>query len=188
MPGKCPVCGTMNAESAKRCSKCRLPLPADSQGAEVAVSRRSFLTAVSVMAGAGAAAVAVYAAYRFLTPKEPVEPPEVIILEPALSYPEGRTFVASVKAFIERQGNRLRCLSAVCTHLNCTVEWREPEQQYQCPCHKSSFSAEGQHVAGPAPRALPFLKLGVNRAGQLVLDRHGRAKSGEEWVVVSSLP
>jgi Rieske Fe-S protein len=44
-------------------------------------------------------------------------------------------------------------LSATCTHQNCTITGQY-NQDFVCPCHGSMFSASGQVLSGPAPRAL----------------------------------
>ena len=52
--------------------------------------------------------------------------------------------------------------SAACTHGECLVrDWRPRLQQLHCPCHFSHFDPlrDGAVAAGPAPRALPHLRL-----------------------------
>jgi cytochrome b6-f complex iron-sulfur subunit len=44
-------------------------------------------------------------------------------------------------------------LSATCTHQGCTITGFLG-QDYVCPCHGSTYSANGQVLGGPAPRAL----------------------------------
>ena len=45
-------------------------------------------------------------------------------------------------------------LSAICTHEGCTVEYVGGSPPIHCPCHDSSFAANGAAVSGPARKAL----------------------------------
>ncbi len=37
-----------------------------------------------------------------------------------------------------------------CTHLGCELEWNEEEQSWDCPCHGSRFTREGELLDNPA--------------------------------------
>lgn len=46
-------------------------------------------------------------------------------------------------------------MSAVCSHLGCTVAWNEAEHSWDCPCHGSRFDAYGKVLQTPAVADLP---------------------------------
>jgi len=47
-----------------------------------------------------------------------------------------------------------RSMSAVCTHLGCTVQYRPEENKIWCACHNGCYDLNGKNVSGPPPRAL----------------------------------
>jgi Rieske Fe-S protein len=44
----------------------------------------------------------------------------------------------------------LHVRSAVCTHANCILHWNAFERCWDCPCHGSQFSVDGEPINGPA--------------------------------------
>jgi cytochrome b6-f complex iron-sulfur subunit len=56
-----------------------------------------------------------------------------------------------------------------CTHLGCTVPWREDEGQFHCPCHSSLFNPVGEVTGGPAPRPLDLFPVS-QEGDNLVVD------------------
>lgn len=60
-----------------------------------------------------------------------------------------------------------RAFSAVCTHLNCTVQYRDTTQQIWCACHNGTYDLNGHVVSGPPPNPLePYV---VNLRGDSVV-------------------
>lgn len=47
-------------------------------------------------------------------------------------------------------------VSRKCTHLGCTIQFREQGRVFECPCHQSRFSDHGIVINGPAKRNLPM--------------------------------
>jgi Rieske Fe-S protein len=48
----------------------------------------------------------------------------------------------------------LYILNSRCTHLACTVNWKDEAQAFICPCHDGKFNKDGIVLAGPPPRPL----------------------------------
>ncbi|MGW0706342.1 FAD-dependent oxidoreductase [Streptomyces sp. NPDC002643] len=52
------------------------------------------------------------------------------------------------------EGGQLHSVSAHCTHLGCVVAFNQAERTWECPCHGSRFTPNGEVVQGPAVRPL----------------------------------
>ncbi len=50
-------------------------------------------------------------------------------------------------------------ISAVCTHLGCTVNWDTAMRMFVCPCHGSRYDPAGHVAAGPARRDLELVTV-----------------------------
>ena len=48
----------------------------------------------------------------------------------------------------------VHAVSPVCTHMGCTVTWNTAETTWDCPCHGSRFTCDGQVIQGPAVKDL----------------------------------
>lgn len=129
--------------------------------------RRLFRRAAAAAALAGLGGHAVAWA-RSLHPNVRYEPPKKRPLGKPGDFPKGRTFLDDEKLFVIRGKDGFRALSAVCTHLGCTVGTKK--DGYHCPCHGSVFAADGAALEGPAPRALVWYGLTLSGSGRLVVD------------------
>ena len=54
-----------------------------------------------------------------------------------------------VAAYRDEDG-RLHAVSGRCTHLGCLVAWNAAERTWDCPCHGSRYTYDGQVIQGPA--------------------------------------
>jgi glycine/D-amino acid oxidase-like deaminating enzyme/nitrite reductase/ring-hydroxylating ferredoxin subunit len=52
------------------------------------------------------------------------------------------------------EAGRLHAVSARCTHLGCQVVWNGAENSWDCPCHGSRFTPDGDILNGPATTPL----------------------------------
>lgn len=111
------------------------------------------------------------AGVRFLFPKSLDEPPSRFKAPPPDTYPVGNVYsVEEQKSFVMRDEEGVFAMSAVCTHLGCTVKYMDAQREFHCPCHGSVFDKDGANIAGPAPRPLPRLDASVARDGRLEVD------------------
>lgn len=65
-----------------------------------------------------------------------------------------------------------RAFSAVCTHLNCTVQYRDSTHQIWCACHNGTYDLNGHVVSGPPPAPLEEYAVRV-RGDEVVISRKG---------------
>lgn len=62
---------------------------------------------------------------------------------------------------IRTADDQYKALSAVCTHLSCTVQYREDLHEIWCACHNGIYDLEGRNVSGPPPRPLEVFDVHV---------------------------
>ncbi len=67
-----------------------------------------------------------------------------------LIQPEG----ARDKIIVVNHDGSLSALSAICTHMGCTVNYNEESGRIHCPCHGSEFALDGSNLKGPAKHPL----------------------------------
>jgi len=99
-------------------------------------------------------------------------PPTRFTLGKPVDFPDGVTFVEKAKVFVERKGDALQAISAVCTHLGCTLQYQHDQQaEFRCPCHRSRFAPDGENIAGPATKPLAYYQLTMDsQSNQLAVD------------------
>jgi len=50
-------------------------------------------------------------------------------------------------------------VSATCPHMGCLVRWNDAERTWDCPCHGSRFTYDGDVLSGPAVEGLLYRQL-----------------------------
>ena len=75
-----------------------------------------------------------------------------------------RRTVSQKPVYVARDSaGQLTVLSAVCTHLGCTVPWIEKQDKFICPCHQAIFDPTGRLLGGPAPRGMDALPMKIEQ-------------------------
>lgn len=76
------------------------------------------------------------------------------------------TEVDGYKVGVYRDYNdKLHYVSTTCTHLGCELKWNSAELSWDCPCHGSRFTYDGEIIEGPASESIKPLESGLGKAG-----------------------
>lgn len=148
--------------------------------------RRQFLIKLGIGAGGVAIGAQSVASLRSLVPNVSYDAPTTVKLGSPTDFPDGLKFLPDERLFVFRTGKTFHAISAVCTHLGCTVRAEALSQvqetqvggqplrlthRFNCPCHGSRYTGDGTAVSGPAPKALAWFHLSVSTDdGQLIVD------------------
>ena len=65
-------------------------------------------------------------------------------------------------------------MSAVCTHLSCTVQYRPDLNEIWCACHNGKYGLDGRNISGPPPRPLQAFDVQV-RGDEIFVSRRREA-------------
>jgi cytochrome b6-f complex iron-sulfur subunit len=136
-------------------------------------TRRAFLAAAGA-AGVCYVAALGYPVYRYLaSPSEMALAAAAVTevtLKDAEKIPAGSVlmfkFGASPAMLIHHEDGRWIALTAVCTHLGCTVQYEPAADRIHCACHGGVYNAyTGANVSGPPPKPLKLFKVAVIDTG-----------------------
>lgn len=149
-------------------------------------NRRDFMMKAGLGAGVCGLGLQAAASLRSLVPNVSYDAPTTVKIGMPTDFPDGLKFLPDQRLFVFREGKTFHAISAVCTHLGCTVRaeaMSQPEtkeadgvkmrltHRFLCPCHGSRYEGDGKAVAGPAPRALAWYHLSISvDDGSLVVD------------------
>lgn len=123
------------------------------------VKRRDFLDVWIKMAGAAIGAFVLYPIARYLVPPRiPEAATRRVVAAKTKELAPGafKTFAFGSQPgiLIRTADGQYRALSAVCTHLGCTVQFKKDEKLIWCACHNGRYDLDGRNVSGPPPRPL----------------------------------
>jgi len=117
----------------------------------------------------------VYPILRFLVPPAASEPSqseiELDVKASQILPNTARIVPLAGKAvlLLKTASGELKALTATCTHLACTVQYRPERSDVWCACHNGTYDLNGLNVSGPPPR--PLTKLDVKIQGDKIVIR-----------------
>ncbi len=138
-------------------------------------TRRSFLNwFLGTSVGAMCVSI-VYPIARYITPPEVPEAETsraVAAREGELKPNEGKIFRfgGTLGILIHTADDHYRAFSGTCTHLNCTVQYRDDVKQIWCACHNGFYDLAGKVVSGPPPNPLEEYEVNVAN-GEIIVTR-----------------
>lgn len=126
--------------------------------------RRNFLKLFLSGGLVGFAAITIYPVFSFLKPPKQteVEVSSVVAGNIADIGPGESKIIRfgnQPVIIIHTEDNKIRAMSATCTHLDCTVQYKKDEKIILCACHNGKYDLYGNNVSGPPPR--PLAKFNV---------------------------
>ena len=62
---------------------------------------------------------------------------------------------------VETVSGEYHAMSATCTHLGCTVQYRPDLREIWCACHNGIYDLNGRNISGPPPRPLEAFEVQV---------------------------
>ena len=68
------------------------------------------------------------------------------------------------------EAGEYKAFSAVCSHLQCTVQYRQDLGEIWCACHNGRFDLKGQVISGPPPEGLEEYRVDLRR-DEIVVSR-----------------
>jgi cytochrome b6-f complex iron-sulfur subunit len=70
----------------------------------------------------------------------------------------------AIEGFLIRQGQEVKGLSGICTHMACILNYSKFRDRFECPCHGATFEKDGQPTNYSSPLApLPSLQVRVEK-------------------------
>jgi len=143
-------------------------------GSGPGMSRKRFLDWLLGGSVGGLLAAVVYPVTRYIIPPKLAEATVSTVVLPFesgdMAANSGRIFKFGSKPamIVKTATGELRAFSAECTHLDCTVQYRDDLHEIWCACHNGHYDLTGKNISGPPPRPLTAYSV-VVRGTQIIV-------------------
>jgi Rieske Fe-S protein len=133
---------------------------------EKKIDRRTFLDYLLGIGIFATIASAIYPIFKFVFPPKQAEAVQSNVVAGKvgeLSPNSGKVFKFGDEPgiLINTPNGELRAFSAVCTHLDCTVQYRSEFKHIWCACHNGHFDLMGKNISGPPPIPLEQYEVSI---------------------------
>jgi Rieske Fe-S protein len=135
-------------------------------------SRRRFLDYLLGTSAIATLGAIVYPIFKFMSPPPIIEAMQNSVEAGKLGelpINSGKIFKFGSKPgiLVRTDAGELKAFSAVCTHLECIVQYRPDTKQIWCACHNGQYNLSGKNIGGPPPR--PLEEYQVNTRGEEIV-------------------
>jgi cytochrome b6-f complex iron-sulfur subunit len=142
---------------------------------EQGVPRRTFVNAILGGGLVATLASILYPIVDFIMPPEQEEAMQTTVVAAKvgeLTPNSGKVFRFGTKPaiLVYSPSGEYRAFTAICTHLQCTVQYRPDFKHIWCACHNGHFDLTGKNIAGPPPRPLEAYKVDI-RGEDIIVSR-----------------
>jgi Rieske Fe-S protein len=131
-----------------------------------APERRRFIEALLASGFLASAAAFLYPVFRYLIPPKTADLGSGSVVAARvgeLKPNSGKIFRFGSRPglLIRTTAGEYRAMSATCTHLSCTVQYRDDLREVWCACHNGKYDLNGRNISGPPPRPLEAFEVQV---------------------------
>lgn len=140
-------------------------------------SRRDFLSYILGFGFLGWLVSVLYPIFRYINPpKMPEAKVKSVKVGKIDDFKPGTgtifKFGSKPGLLIRLETGEFRAFSAVCTHLDCTVQYRSDMKAIWCACHNGKYDLNGRNISGPPPRPLEAFRV-VIRGDEIYITKEG---------------
>ena len=138
-------------------------------------SRRRFLDYLIGTSAVATLGAIVYPIIRFMSPPQIIESTENSVVAAKLNevpVNSGKIlkFGSKPGILVRTESGELKAFSAVCTHLDCIVQFQAETKHIWCACHNGHYNLNGKNIGGPPPRPLEEFKVNT-RGDEIVVSK-----------------
>lgn len=138
-------------------------------------SRRNFIEMLFGISLVGLAGQVFYPIIKFLIPPNIPEASQMSVSAGKISELKPNTgkifrFGNKPGILIMTSSGEVKAFSAICTHLDCTVQYRSDLQLIWCACHNGRYDLTGKNIAGPPPKPLENYKV-ILKSGEIIVSK-----------------